>query len=294
MLWLFPLCAALALVTAILALRLYGIKKSVEEIRLGFSEKLTSDTNTVISVSTGDKTVRLLANDINAQLKELRRQRNRFVRGDAELKNAVTGISHDLRTPLTAISGYLELLRQEEKSETVSRYLSVIENRTEAMNALTEELFRYSVVISPDRDTAAEDTDVKAVLEESVLSLRAALEQHGIAPEVHMTNRQVIRRVNCTALARVFENLLQNAIKYSAGDLEIGLTEEGEIFFENSAPELDGVTVEKLFDRFYTVDTARRSTGLGLSIARTLTEQMGGSLTADCQNGRLRMKVTLP
>ncbi len=293
MFWLILLCAVLALTASVLALRLYGIKKSVGEIRRDLAQKLTSDTNTLLSVSTGDKTVRRLANDLNIQLKELRRQRHRFVQGDAELKNAVTGISHDLRTPLTAISGYLELLKQEEKSETVSRYLSIIENRTEAMKALTEELFRYSVITSPDYDAPAEDVDVKAVLEESILSLRAALEQQSITPEIHMTNRRVVRHVNRTALARVFENLLQNALKYSGGDLEIGLTEEGEIFFENSAPELSEVLVERLFDRFYTVDTARRSTGLGLSIARVLTEQMGGSLTADYQNGRLRLKVSL-
>lgn len=85
-----------------------------------------------------------LANEINIQLRKLRAERRKFQKGDIELKNAVTNVSHDLRTPLTAIYGYLDLLEQEEKSEKVNRYIAVIKNRTEMLKQLTEELFRYS------------------------------------------------------------------------------------------------------------------------------------------------------
>lgn len=237
--------------------------------------------------------MRRLAADVNRELKELRRLRHRFVQGDLELKNGVTGISHDLRTPLTAISGYLELLEKEEKSETVEKYLAIIRDRTENMKALTEELFRYSVITSPDYSAPAEETDVRAVLEESILSLRAALEQKGITPEIYLTDRKVMRTLNRAALRRVFENLLQNAVKYSAGDLRISMTADGEVFFENSAPDLTEVQVERLFDRFYTVDNARHSTGLGLAIARTLIRQLGGELSAEYRQERLILKVFL-
>ena len=91
--------------------------------------------------------MRHLANTINRQLRKLRTERRRFQQGDLELKNAVTNISHDLRTPLTAICGYLELLEQEEKPETVSRYIGIIKDRVDILAQLSEELFRYSAKI---------------------------------------------------------------------------------------------------------------------------------------------------
>ena len=99
----------------------------------------------------------------------------------------------------------------------------------------------------------------------------------------------MVRLLDSSALTRVFSNLLNNALKYSDGDLEIELTESGEIFFTNAAQGLDEVQVGKLFERFYTVDTARRSTGLGLAIAKNLVEQMGGSIGARYEDGRLRI-----
>ena len=95
-------------------------------------------------------------------------------------------------------------------------------------------------------------------------------------------------------MARVFSNLLNNAIKYSDGDLDITLSEEGEITFSNTASRLNKIQVGKLFDRFYTVEAARKSTGLGLAISRTLTEQMNGTISAKYENSRLCICIYFP
>ena len=92
----------------------------------------------------------------------------------------------------------------------------------------------------------------------------------------------------------MFSNLLQNAVKYSDGDLEIRLSETGEIIFSNSAQALNTVQAGRLFDRFYTVESGRKSTGLGLSIARTLTERMGGSINAEYRDGKLYLILLFP
>lgn len=237
--------------------------------------------------------MRRLADSINVELRKLRKERLRFVQGDRELKNAVTNISHDLRTPLTAIFGYLDLLKQEPLSETERRYVEIIEERAEVMRQLTGELFRYSVLITSEEERG-EDVVVNDVLEESIAAYYAALKERGIAPEVALPQQKVIRHLDPTALSRVFSNLLNNAIKYSDGDLEIRLTEDGDILFSNQASGLNEIQVGKLFDRFYTVEAARKSTGLGLAIAKTLTEQMGGRINAGYENGRLSILILLP
>ena len=124
---------------------------------------IIGDTNTLLTLSGNDKSIRSLAADINQSLKELRKQRLRFEQGDAELKNAITSISHDLRTPLTAISGYLDLLEQEEKSSEVTRYVEIIVNRIDTLKQLADELFKYSIITSPDYDSPKERVSVNAV-----------------------------------------------------------------------------------------------------------------------------------
>lgn len=290
----FWLCITLILVIVSLLIKILLMKKSAKEISNEFSEKLKDNTNTLISVSANDKAMKELANNLNIQLKDLRKQRHRFQQGDLELKNAVTNISHDLRTPLTAISGYLDLLDNAEKSEVVERYLEVIRNRTEVLKQLTEELFSYSIITSLEYDNSLELVAVNGVLEESILGFYAALQERKIIPNVSMTENKVIRKVNRAALSRIFSNLINNAIKYSDGDLNITLTDTGEITFTNNASGLNEVDVKRLFDRFYTVENARKSTGLGLSISRILIEQMNGTISAKYENGKLNICIQLP
>jgi hypothetical protein len=288
--WLGVLIGSLLLLIIALCIKIYLLQKAAKEIEEAFADRLITDTNTLIAISTRDRTMRDLAHAINIQLRKLRDERHRFVRGDKELKNAVTNISHDLRTPLTAICGYLELLEQEEKSETVGRYIRIITNRTEMLKQLTEELFRYSVILTAETHEK-EWVVINTVLEESIAAFYAALKEKGMTPDIRLTKIKVSRYLERSALSRVFANLLNNAIKYSDGDLTITLSETGEIIFSNTASGLNEVQVGKLFDRFYTVEAARNATGLGLAIARTLVEQMHGTIDATYENKRLSIRL---
>lgn len=280
MLWLGILCAVLFAVIIVLLIKLALMRRSAEEIRADFATKLEHDTNTLISISSRDPAMQELADSINKQLRELRRERHRFQQGDFDLKEAVTNISHDLRTPLTAICGYLDLMDAEVKSEDMERYLEVIKSRVEVLKQLTEELFRYSAFITTSEHDTFESISLNAALEESLAAYYAALSGCGITPEVFMPEEHIYRHLNRSALTRILGNIISNAIKYSDGDLHIELLGSGEMVFTNHASRLDETQVGKLFDRFYTVEAATKSTGLGLSIARTLTEQMNGNISA--------------
>ncbi len=292
--WLWAFVGIMSVIIIALLLKIHILQRAAKEIETAFADRLITDTNTLIDISTGDKYMRSLANAVNIQLRKLRAERHRFRQGDTELKNAVTNISHDLRTPLTAICGYLDLLEQEDKSEAVKRYLEIIRNRTEILAQLTEELFRYSVIALSEENAVKEPVAIGSILEESIAAFYTALNERGIVPKIQMPQDKVIRTLDRSALARVFSNLLNNAIKYSDGDLDITLSEAGEITFTNTATGLNEVQIGKLFDRFYTVEAARKSTGLGLAIARTLIEQMNGTISAKYENSRLCICIVLP
>ena len=274
----------------VLLTKIYLMHKAALEIGEAFEEKLASDTNTLIDISSRDPYLCRLAASINTQLRILRQQRHRYQNGDRELKEAVTNISHDLRTPLTAICGYLDLLKKEPLTGNAVRYLSLIENRTEAMKQLTEELFRYSIILST-QELDMETVCLNGVLEESIASFYAALTSRGIRPQIHMSGKRIEKQLNREALSRVFSNILSNALKYSDGDLEITLHDDGEIVFSNTASGLNEIQVGKLFDRFFTVEAARNSGGLGLAIAKTLVEQMGGTISAEFENSKLSIHI---
>lgn len=289
--WLWGVIGIMAVIILTLLIKLFLLRKAAKEIQDAFEYRLAVDTNTLIDISSGDKAMRNLAAAINRELAGLRTQRRRYRHTDTEFKNAITNISHDLRTPLTAIYAYLALLEQEEKSETACRYLEIIRGRTELLKTLTEEFFRYSVILSSEDDIHPETLDLGEVLAESIASFYAPLKEHAITPVIQLTDEKVLRRLDRAALSRIFSNLLGNAVKYSQGDLEIILNKSGEIIFSNSAPGLDEIEIGRLFDRFYTVDSARKSTGLGLSIARTLVEQMSGKIWAEYKSGRLTIHI---
>ena len=292
MLWKIMVFFLLVIIFALL-LKIFYMRKAIREIKRGFSEKLYTDTNTPIMLSSHDKLVSSLANDINVELKELQKQKHRYIQGDKELKNAITNISHDLRTPLTTMCGYLSLLDKEEKSEHIARQLSIIKNRTFALKQLVEELFRYTTIISDTENSVYTETVINNVLEDCISSYYAIFKEKGITPNINLCEQKIVRSVDKTALLRIFNNIIDNAIKYSEGDLTISLFENGKIVFSNHTSDLNEIQIGKLFDRFYTVNTARKSTGLGLSIAKALIEKMDGNISADYSNNVLSIIIKL-
>lgn len=282
----------LLLTVAALIVRLCSMRKSAREIAEGFRDRLAADTNTLIDISSNDRYMRQLAAEINLQLRLLRKEHNRYQQGDLELKESVTNVSHDLRTPLTAICGYLDLLEGEEKSENAERYIEVIRNRTDALIQLTEELLQYSVVTASQELSYAR-MDLVRALEESLLSFYAVMQERDIQPEIKLPSEPVYRELDESAVSRIFSNIISNALKYSDGDFWLEMDDMGKIAFTNTAKNLNSVDVEKLFDRYYTVEAAGKSTGLGLSIAKTLVERMNGSISAEYSEQKLTVFVTL-
>ncbi|MCM1468832.1 MAG: HAMP domain-containing histidine kinase, partial [Alistipes sp.] len=198
--WFLVIMGIMAVFIVLLLAKVYMLRKAAEEIEAAFRDRLADDTNTLIDISGHDRQMRKLADSINVQLRELRGQRHRFLQGDQELKEAVTNISHDLRTPLTAVRGYLDLLEREENSPAADRYIEIIRNRTEIMKSLTDELFSYSVLLTGESG-GKKEVIVNHVLEESIAAYYAAFKERGIEPDIEISEKKVIRIVDRSALS---------------------------------------------------------------------------------------------
>ena len=285
--------AVLAAVVLALGVKVWLLRRGAKALRLDLSQKLREDTNTLLSLPCRDRELRRLAASLNEELRLLRKERLRYQQGDRELKEAVVNVSHDLRTPLTALSGYVELLKGEALSPAGQRYLSQIEDRAQAMQAMTEELFRYSLA-AEETALTLEPVDLRAAVEEALLSFYGAFQQKGVVPQLSLPQGPVTRQLDKAALSRVLGNILTNALKYSPGELVVALSPAGVLTFSNPAPGLDPVSAGRLFHRFYTVESSAQSTGLGLSIARELTQRLGGTISARWESGRLQVELTFP
>lgn len=287
-----------SVVAVYLAFRLYYIHKSLDEMKDDFSEQLRGTTNMLVGISSEDAHIMGFLEEMNRQLEIFHEERQKFIQGDRELKEAITNVSHDLRTPLTVICGYLSMLKDEKMSESAKRYLEKIEDRSEVMCQLLEELLDYSIHASVG-ELELEDVSLNRILEENILVYYEEMSVRKIVPEIHMPDMEVKRMLNRAAMDRICGNILSNVMKYSDGDLSVELEESGVVTFSNSASFLNPVMAGKLSDRFFTLDTGTgssctSSTGIGLSEVKLLTERMGGSVRIWHSGGRLFIRLAFP
>ncbi len=283
----------LFLICIFLAVKLYVIKQSIKEIEKSFSKILRTDTNNIIAISSSDKDIKNLTINLNNNLSELRGQKLQYKNGNQELKKIITNISHDLRTPLTAIKGYVDLIEQEKLSNNQKEYLKVIQKKSNELTELTGQLFEYTKLMDIDVKIKKEECCINEILEETLVSYYSIFKEQDIIPNISICSTKVYKIVNKISIIRVFENILSNVIKYSNGDLKVEMQENGTITFSNKATSLDETTVQKIFDRYFSVENAKESTGIGLSIAKQLVELNNGSIKAEYVNGYLIIEIKL-
>ena len=277
-----------------LLLKLFLIKKSIIEIEKNFTKILESDTNNIISISSSDKDIKNLTINLNDNLIELRKQKLKYKNGNQELKKIVTNISHDLRTPLTALKGYIDLINKEKLSISQKKNLKIIQKKSDELNELTGQLFEFSKIIDTlekNINLSKDECCINEILEETLLSFYNIFKEKNIFPTINISNKKLYKKVNKISIVRIFENILSNVSKYSNGDFEVEMDDNGIITFSNKANSLDATSVQKIFDRYFSVENAKESTGIGLSIAKQLVEMNDGEIYAEYSRERLYIKI---
>ena len=284
-LFLIVLCLSILLV-----LKIIIMKNEINNIGKSISSIINADTNNLITISSNDSDLKKLANVLNKSLKELRQLQLEYKNGNQELKSSITNISHDLRTPLTAIRGYLDLMNNNLTQKQL-KYLKISDGKVNDLTELTEQLFDFSKSIDIKNEIKRENICINDILEDSIASFYSLFKKYSITPNINICNGKVIRLLNENMVKRIFENIISNAIKYSERDFNVQMFDDGTIEFSNKTDKLDQISLEKIFDRYYTVRNAKKSSGIGLSIAKQLVDLSNGTIKAKYINNKLIIQV---
>ena len=291
--WFYVIIGIFTIILISIIIKLVFIKKSLKDITIQLSLILKSDTNNLITISSSDKDVKELANSLNIELKELREQRLKYENGNQELKKSITNISHDIRTPLTAISGYIDLMKNQKEERKKDDYIKIVERKTNDLTVMIEQLFDFSKAVDIGTKVEKQTYCLNELLEETLANYYIIFKENNITPDITITEKKIYKVIDKNTIIRVFENILSNVIKYCNGDFKVLLNNEGKIIFSNKATSLDAITVQKIFDRYFTVENAKKSTGLGLSIAKQLVELNGGNIKAKYLKNELIIEIIL-
>lgn len=275
------------------AIRFYLLKKALKETseQLQVIQKDLKQ-NQVLHLPLPDHDLETLMTSINCTLDAIRNERKAYAKRESEFQSEIEAISHDLRTPLTVILGYLGFLQKQRLTLTAEQkeMLDIIERKTRSMEMLISQFYDYSRLNANDYEMEVDEIDVGRALREVFTENCMMLEKAELQVKTDFPNHPVWVEGEPTALERIFSNLFQNAGRYANDFLNITIQEYGtsvQIIFENDTQETNADNITHLFDRFYMADTSRNKggTGLGLTIAKCLAEEMGGSLAADLIKG---------
>ena len=251
-----------------------------------------------ITTDIGTHELKELANQIGILNNRLKETEKTYLRQDAALRETITNLSHDIRTPLTSLDGYFQLLASENlTAEKREYYLGIIKNRIESLNAMLDELFTYAKLQDTGFELELTELDVTALTADILMSFYDDITERGEEPVVDMPEEPVHVMGNKEAYTRVVQNIIKNALVHGK-NLKVSLKREGnEAVFECSDELSNPDTVidtTKIFDRFYKADKARtnaKGSGLGLAITKELVERMGGRISAECENGIFTIRV---
>lgn len=286
----------LTLVIILLLAYIFFIQLQLRHMNQQLHKRLSENTRQPISLELFNRELNTLAHNINKCLKAEENLRLKVIREEKQFKELIANISHDLRTPLTAIKGYQQLMEKSELTLDQQNKLQIAQKYANELGGLIERFFEYSYLINAEPELKIERINLTNIVEECLVASVNAFEENNL--DVHLVEAPpVFAMVDKEMVMRIIRNLIGNCVQHGSGDLEVQLfvTEKVIISFKNPVRNASEVDVTRLFDRFYTGDQARsKSTGLGLSIVRLLAEQMGGSVGATLLNGLLDIQVSLP
>lgn len=260
-------------------------QRQVKDICRQLSFLIKNDSNMRITSEMDLGGLGLLKNSLNDLLDIRRKEKNVYQEKEKTISEIYTSLSHDIRTPLTSLDGYFQLLEISEDPKEQERYIRIIQERITSLKEMLEELFLFAKLKNDSYQIELENCCFTRILKETVFSYYDEWAKKGIIPEIDIAKKQMYFIGNEAALKRLLQNVIKNGLDHGEKKICIFLLEEGErirLRIGNRVPHPEKINISRVFERFYKADGARskNSTGLGLSIARELALRMNGQLTA--------------
>lgn len=290
-------------VLSVLILILIGIlisyKRQVKDIcrQLRFLQEC--DSNMLITTEMKKGHIGELAELLNTLLKERKKERADYQKKEQMIADIYTNLSHDIRTPLTSLDGYFQLLEETQEENDRKRYIQIIQERIERLKEMLEELFTYTKLQNGTYELKLEPQNVGQILKETVFSYYDDWAEQEISPQFEITEEPVWIRGNKQALRRTIQNIIKNGLDHGNKEIRIQLSrneKQMELVFQNKIEPREQIDISRVFERFYKADKARSksSTGLGLSIAKGFVEKMHGEIAAEIKEDWFCIKISFP
>ncbi|MDI7741234.1 HAMP domain-containing sensor histidine kinase [Lysinibacillus fusiformis] len=283
----------LIVILVYLLTRLISIKKEMKRATRQLHELNEKQTDKKLDIRFYDKDIEKLVKEINHQIDITKRAAADKRRTENELKQAISHISHDIRTPMTSILGYIQFLEVDEISpELRKEYTQIIKNGALRLKVLLEDFFELSIIEQADYPMNLEMIKLNHVVFEVLLGFYEEFKKRDLAPMMEIPDEEIVIKADLSAVKRVIENLVVNAIKHASGSVSIRLEQSAasvQLTISNATDLLSTQDLEHLFDRFYKADQTRtgKGAGLGLPIAKSLMEKMNGRISAKLEQGQL-------
>ncbi len=263
----------LVLLNLILACSLFSWKRQICEITRQIGEE-----DRKLRISLSNKYIENLADTINEKNDLEQKTKIQMIQEKEQLQQSIANISHDIRTPLTSIQGYLVLLKSCERKEEQEHYLSIIQAKADYLTELLQIFYDLSLIDREAYILEVEKLDINRIVTDCLIDKYNELKER--TPIIQTENAPVWITGNTVVCKRIIENLITNTIRYANDYIEIVIDANGIFTVKNTTSELKNIDVDMLFQKFYTVDTSRSNgnVGLGLYIVRELLDKIEGGI----------------
>lgn len=270
-------------IVIVLYIRFRMYRNQIKEIQRGLLFIKENNSNLLITQEITYPEINALVSQLNELIEKHKILTQEVYRKEYSLKKLITNLSHDIRTPLTSLDGYFELLKNCKDEKERERYNQIIHGRIESLKDLLEQMFLYMKLQNDSYMMDMSDCNVTKLLYSCLFSFYQEFTNRGIEPNINFIEDDVYVKANEIGLKRVFENVIKNVLEHGKDSFILEATKQEtqlKIEFSNTFDEENPIDLSMVFERFYKADQARtnNSTGLGLSIAKELIEKMGGTI----------------
>lgn len=275
---------------------MWKYQRQVKDICRQLAFLMKHDSNMLIHREFGLGGIGMLSDRLNDLLELRRKEKQYYQEKETLIADTYTNLSHDIRTPLTSLDGYFQLMEACENVEEQRRYLNIIHERIHSLNEMLEELFMFTKLKNESYRLELTSCCINRILKETVFSYYDDWVRREIQPDIQITEEQLYIDGNKQGLSRIIQNVIKNGLDHGEKKIRIVLKREQNqavLRISNQVIASEQIDIEHVFDRFYKADAARSktSTGLGLSIAREFVRRMNGEIGAKIEENEFIVEM---